>query len=171
MLQGYLKNCSEDASSNSYHRREHWCREDNTYAKVWKDPIWWRWGSNQGRTYICKRVSKFFYGNDLINLMEHFYKNPTDNVFIFQNYVPDVYQQRMETLEIIQHPCKVIVMDCGLDACQIFITLNKNQHTKFGILYLTEKCLWLKSKFFPGKLYTINLVVYLDIDPQRQWNM
>ena len=38
-----------------------------------------------------------FYGNDLLNPLEHFYKNPTDNAFIFQNYVLDVYQQRMET--------------------------------------------------------------------------
>ena len=25
-----------------------------------------------------------FYGNDLINPLEHFYKNPTDNAFILQ---------------------------------------------------------------------------------------
>ena len=42
-----------------------------------------------------------FYGNDLINPLEYFYKNPTDNTFIFQNYVLDVYQQRMETLETV----------------------------------------------------------------------
>ena len=55
-----------------------------------------------------------------MNSLEHIYKNPADNVYIFQNYVFDVYQQRMETLETAQYPCKVIVMDCGLDACQIF---------------------------------------------------
>ena len=73
-----------------------------------------------------------FYGNDLIHSLEHFYKNPADNAFIFQNYVLDVYQQRMETLETVQYPCKVIVMACGLDSCQIFTTLNKSQYTKFG---------------------------------------
>ena len=28
-----------------------------------------------------------FYENNLINPLEHFYKNPADNAFIFQNYV------------------------------------------------------------------------------------
>ena len=37
--------------------------------------------------------SFFFYENDPINPLEHFYKNPTDNPFVFQNYVLDFYQQ------------------------------------------------------------------------------
>ena len=82
-----------------------------------------------------------FYGNNLINPLQHLYKNPTDNAFIFQKYVRDVYQQRMETLETDQHPCKVIIMDCGLGACQMFTTLNKEEYTKFGSLYLMEKYL------------------------------
>ena len=82
---------------------------------------------------------KVFYGNDLINPLEHFYKNHAYNAFIFQNHILDVYQQRMETLETVQHPCKVIGMDGGLDACQIFSTVNKEQYTKFEFLYLTEK--------------------------------
>ena len=77
----------------------------------------------------------------------------------------DVYQQRTETPETVQHPYKVIVMNCGLDACQIFTTVNKDQYTKFGFLYLTEKYLWLKSKFFPGKHYATNGVFYLSIGP------
>ena len=71
----------------------------------------------------------------------------------------------METLETVQDACKVIVMDPGLDACQKFTTLNKDQYTKFGILYLREKYLWFKSKFFPGKLHATNWVFYLSIDP------
>ena len=67
----------------------------------------------------------------MINPLEHIYKNPSDNAFIFQNYVLDVYQQRMETLETVQNPCMVTVMDHGLDAYQIFTTLNKDQYTKF----------------------------------------
>ena len=70
-----------------------------------------------------------FDGNDLINPLQHFNTNPVDNAFIFQNCVLDVYQQRMETLESVKHMCKVIVMDCGLDVCQIFTTLNKDQYT------------------------------------------
>ena len=35
---------------------------------------------------------QIFYGNDHINPLEHFYKNPTHNGFFFQNYVLDVYQ-------------------------------------------------------------------------------
>ena len=38
-----------------------------------------------------------------------------------KNYVLDVYQQRMETVYTVQHPCKVIVMDHGFDASKIFI--------------------------------------------------
>ena len=82
-----------------------------------------------------------FYGNELINLLGCFYKNPTDNAFIFQNYLLDVYQQRMETLETVRHCCSVIVVDSGLHACQIFTTVNKDQYTKFGFSYLTEKYL------------------------------
>ena len=62
-----------------------------------------------------------------MNPLEHLYKNPTNNAFIFQNYVLDVYQQRRGTLETVQHPYQVIVIDCGLDVCQIFITVNKEQ--------------------------------------------
>ena len=64
----------------------------------------------------CEPVKEFqsFYGNNLINLPEQFYKNLTDNSFIFLNCVVDVYQQRRETLETVQHPCMVMVMDCGL---------------------------------------------------------
>ena len=98
------------------------------------------------------------------NPLEHIYKNPTNHAFIFRNYVLDVYQQRMETLETVQHPCKVIFLDYGPDACQIFTTVNKDQYIKFGFLYLTEKYLKLKSKFFPGKLYATNGVFYLSID-------
>ena len=29
----------------------------------------------------------------MINPLKHIYKNPTDNAFIFQNYLLDVYQQ------------------------------------------------------------------------------
>ena len=77
----------------------------------------------------------------MINPLEHFYKNPADSAFTFQNCVLDVYQQRMETLETVHHPCNIIVMDCGLDPCQIFTTVNKDQYTKFGYLYLTERYL------------------------------
>ena len=62
----------------------------------------------------------------------------------------------MEPLETVQYPFKVIVMDCSLDACQIFTTLNKEQYTKFGFLYPTEKYLWLELKLFPGKYYATN---------------
>ena len=34
-----------------------------------------------------------FNGNDQINPLEYFHKNPTDDAFIFQNYVLDVYKE------------------------------------------------------------------------------
>ena len=39
----------------------------------------------------------------------------------------------METLETVQHPYKVIVMDGSLDACQIFTTVNKDHTQKLDI--------------------------------------
>ena len=73
----------------------------------------------------------------------------------------------METLETVQHPCKVIVMDHSLDAFQIFTNVNKDQYTKFVILYLIEKYLWWNSKFYLGKIYATNGVFYLCIDPSE----
>ena len=78
--------------------------------------------------------------------------------FILQNYELDVYLQRVEMLETVQHPCKVTVMDHGLDAYQIFTTLNKDSYTNFEFLYLTEMYLLLESKFFPGKLHATKVV-------------
>ena len=124
--------------------------ENKVTIKVEHEPVkefqfLWKWHDKSTGTLLC----------------------PTDNAFIFQNYVLDVYQQRMETLETVQHPYRVIVMNCGLDAWHIFTTVNKDQCTKFGFLYLTEMHLWLKSKLFPGKLYATNGVFYLSIDPSE----
>ena len=60
--------------------------EDNVTIKVEHEPV---------------QRFQSFYGNYLINPLEHFYKNPADNAFIFQNYVIDVYEQRMETIETV----------------------------------------------------------------------
>ena len=73
----------------------------------------------------------------------------------------------MDTLEPVHYPCKVIVMDDGLDTSQIITIVNKYQYTKFVFLYLTENNLQLKSKFFPGTLYTTNAVFYFSIDPSE----
>ena len=52
-----------------------------------------------------------FYGKDMINPLQYFYQNTKENAFIFQNYVLDIYQQRMEVLSAMEPMCKVIVMD------------------------------------------------------------
>ena len=85
--------------------------------------------------------------------------------FVFQNYVVGVYQQRTETLGTVQHPCNIIVMDCDLDVCQIFISLNKEHNTKFGFLYPTKKYQQLKSKCLQCKLYATNGVLF------RHWSI
>ena len=108
-----------------------------------------------------------FHGNDSVNPLTHFYQNPKENAFIFQNYVLDVYEKRLEKLMNVQHPCKVILMDGGLDSCHLFTTINKKRYTNFGFLYLTEKYLQLKSKFFPGRLYATDGVFCLGIDPSK----
>ena len=38
-------------------------------------------------------------------------------------------------------PLRVIVMDHGIDACQVFTTMNNDRKRKFGLLYLTEEYL------------------------------
>ena len=80
------------------------------------------------------RAFQTFYGNDMINLLQNFYHNPKENAFIFQNYVLDIYQPRMEVLSAVEPMCKVIVMDRGLDSCQLFTTLNKHHLTDLGLL-------------------------------------
>ena len=106
-----------------------------------------------------------FFGNDIINPLQNFYQNPKENAFIFQNYVLDIYQQRMEVLSAVEPMCKVIVMDRGLDSCQLFTTLNKHHLTDLGLLYLTDKYLDIKTRFFPRKLFVTDGVFYLATEP------
>ena len=65
-----------------------------------------------------------FWGNDMINPLLDFYKNQEENAYVFQNYVLDIYQCRMEALSLVQQPYKVILMDRGLDSCHLFTTPN-----------------------------------------------
>ena len=58
-----------------------------------------------------------YFGNDMKNPLQNFYQNPKKNSFIIQNYVLDIYQQRMEVLSAVAPMCKVIVMDRGLNSC------------------------------------------------------
>ena len=66
-----------------------------------------------------------FYGHDMINPLQNIYPNLKENAFIFQNYVLDIYQQRMVVLSAVEPTCKVIVMDRGLDSCQLFHHLEQ----------------------------------------------
>ena len=61
--------------------------------------------------------------------------------------------------------CKVIVMDRGLDSGQLFTTFNKHHLTDIGLLYLTDKYLDIKTRFFPGKLFATDGVFYLATEP------
>ena len=106
-----------------------------------------------------------FYGNDMINQLQNFYQNPKENAFRFQNYVLNIYQQRMEVLSAVEPTCKVIVMDRGLDSCQLFTTLNNHHLTDLGFLYLTDKDLNIKTEFFPGKMFATDGVFYLATEP------
>ena len=56
-------------------------------------------------------------------------------------------------------------MDKGLDSCQLFTTLNKNHLTELGLLYLSDKDLDIKTRFFPGKLFATDSVFYLATEP------
>ena len=101
----------------------------------------------------------------MINPLQNFYQNPKENAFIFQNYVLDIYQQRMEVLSPVEPMCKVIVMDRGLDSLSTFTTLNKHHLTDFGLLYLTDKYLNIKTRFFPRKLFATDGVLYIATEP------
>ena len=63
--------------------------------------------------------------------------------------------------------CKVIVMDKGLDSCQLFTTLNKHHLTDLGLLFLTDDYLNINTRFFPGKLFATNGVFYLATKPAK----
>ena len=56
-------------------------------------------------------------------------------------------------------------MDRHLDSCQLFTTLNKHHLTDLGLLYLTDKYLDIKTRFFPGKLSVTDGVFYLANEP------
>ena len=99
------------------------------------------------------------------NPLQNFYQNPKENAFIFQNYVLDIYQQRMEGFFLLEPMCKVILMDRGLDSCQLFTTLNKHHFTDLGLLYLTDKYLNIKTRFCTGKLFATDGVLYLATEP------
>ena len=103
--------------------------------------------------------------NDTINPLQNFYQNPKENAFIFQNYVLDIYQQRIEVLSTVEPTSKVIVMDRGLDSCQFLTTLNKHHLTDLALLDLTDKYLDIKTRFFPGKLFVSDGVFYLATEP------
>ena len=49
---------------------------------------------------------KKLWGNDMINPLLDFYKNQKENAYVFQNYVLDIYQCRMEALSLVQQPYK-----------------------------------------------------------------
>ena len=68
-------------------------------------------------------------------------------------------------LSAVEPMCKVIVMDRDLDSCQLFTTFNKHHLPDLGLLYLTDKYLGIKTRFFPRKLFTIDGVFYLATDP------
>ena len=106
-----------------------------------------------------------FWDNDMINPLLDFHKSQKENAYVFQNYVLDIYQCRMEALSLVQQPYKVILMDGGLDSCHLFTTLNKHQYTNLGLWCLTDKYQDIKSKFFLGKLCASDGVFYLSASP------
>ena len=93
-----------------------------------------------------------FWGNDMINPLLNFYKNQKENAYVFQNYVLDINQCRMEALSLVQQPYKVILMDRGLVSCHLLTTLNKHQYTNLGHWCLPDEYQDIKLKFFPEKL-------------------
>ena len=103
-----------------------------------------------------------FKGSELINPLTEFYINPKENAFVFQNYVLDVYQERLEKLEKVQTPYKLIVMDRGFDSCHLFSCLNHTKFSTFGFQYLTQRYKEMNAKFFPGRMFSTDAIFYLD---------
>ena len=56
-------------------------------------------------------------------------------------------------------------MNRGLDSCHLFTTLNKHQYTNLGHWCLPDKYQDIKSKFFLGKLYASDGVLFLSVRP------
>ena len=63
------------------------------------------------------------------------------------------------------------MIDRGLNSCELFTTLNKHHLTDLGLLYLTAKCLNIKTRFFPGKLFASDGVFYLATEPVEALEM
>ena len=71
----------------------------------------------------------------------------------------------MEVLSPVEPTCKDIVMERGLDSCQLLTTLNKHHLTDLGLLYLSDKYLNIKTTIFHGKLFATDGVFYLATEP------
>ena len=71
----------------------------------------------------------------------------------------------MEVLSAVELMYKGIVMDRGLDSCQLFTTFNNHYFTDLGLVHLPDKYLDIKTRFFPGKMFATDGVFYLATKP------
>ena len=106
---------------------------------------------------------KRLWNNSNVNPLQEFYSNPERNSFALQNYILDVYSDRLANIFTdVSH--QICVMDRGIDACQIFTDVNSKCFTHFEKEYLHAKCDKIRRKYFKSELGS-DALFYLDVEP------
>ena len=111
-----------------------------------------------------------FSGDQAINPILEMYQDPEKSMALFQSYVLDVYEGRLNE----HHDKGKVIMDRGLDSVMIFSKLNTQYYSGFGFSYLHDKYLKIKNKHFSNPddapifgVGATNAVIFLQVSPEQ----
>lgn len=126
---------------------QHLAKEENSDIEVMFEPI---------------DLFKSFFGNSDVNPLHEFYQDQR-NAFAFQNYILDLYGSRLTTLFAPSHSQRIVLMERGLDACNVFAEANAENMTRFESLYLKEKYNHIRETFFDKHAIATDGVIMIDV--------
>ncbi len=125
-----------------------------------------------------EKLASFTFMGEPLNQLEEFgddwscspilemYKNPQANMALFQAYVIEVYEKRLE-----EGFKGNVIMDRGLDSVSVFNLVNEHYYKGFGSRYLWAKYVKVMERFFPKKRVlktgATDAVIYLDVQPEK----
>ena len=104
--------------------------------------------------------------NKTVHSLTELYKNPKGNSCIFQNFVLDVYDDRMAYMFNNYGTYSSIVLDRSLDSCNVFTNTNIDLFTSFRYFYLNDKYM-KRRKYFGNSPISANDIFYVDIPPEK----
>ena len=104
--------------------------------------------------------------NPQVHPLLELYKDPQRNACIFQNYVLEVYDERIASMINQYGNYQTIILDRSLDSCNVFTNTNIDLFSSFGHFYLTDKYLKIRRKYFGNSPISANAVFYLDVPPE-----